>query len=230
METWGVDGYKEKHHIIPRCQGGGNDKANLVELTAAEHYIAHLLLVKMYPGFHNLAYPLFMMGNGLGKSMNSRFYEKVKTLISESKIGLPSPNKGKSITEEQKKKISKAKKGKPSPNKGKVMTEEQKLHLSIINTGKKLSEETRAKMRKAQKGREGKSPSKETREKISKALTGRPGRKHTEETRIKQSIAAKARKSPSPSEEHRRNLSLALKSYHAKKRERKELLQFWCAL
>lgn len=44
----------ERHHIIPRCIGGTNDKNNLVLLTPREHYIAHLLLVKIYPDRHGL--------------------------------------------------------------------------------------------------------------------------------------------------------------------------------
>ena len=39
----------EMHHIKPRCMGGGDQKDNLVLLTYREHFIAHLLLVKMYP-------------------------------------------------------------------------------------------------------------------------------------------------------------------------------------
>jgi hypothetical protein len=42
--------YKESHHIIPRSFGGSDDKTNLVDLTAREHYIAHLLLSKMHGG------------------------------------------------------------------------------------------------------------------------------------------------------------------------------------
>ena len=44
-----LDGYTETHHIIPRCLNGSNDKQNLVDLTAREHFICHLLLTKMYP-------------------------------------------------------------------------------------------------------------------------------------------------------------------------------------
>lgn len=39
----------ERHHIIPKCMGGTDDKENLVELTPEEHYVAHQLLVKIYP-------------------------------------------------------------------------------------------------------------------------------------------------------------------------------------
>lgn len=34
----------EKHHIIPRCFGGPNDKTNIVKLTAYEHILAHYYL------------------------------------------------------------------------------------------------------------------------------------------------------------------------------------------
>ena len=39
--------YKEHHHIIPRSLQGKDDAANIVCLTAKEHYLAHLLLVKI---------------------------------------------------------------------------------------------------------------------------------------------------------------------------------------
>lgn len=43
-------GYTEKHHIIPKCLGGLNDKTNLVNLTGREHFICHHLLTKMTEG------------------------------------------------------------------------------------------------------------------------------------------------------------------------------------
>lgn len=42
-----INGYYEKHHIIPKSFGG-NKENNLVKLTAREHFICHWLLVKMY--------------------------------------------------------------------------------------------------------------------------------------------------------------------------------------
>ena len=44
-----IEGYVEKHHIIPRCLGGTNDVSNIAVLTPEEHFLAHQLLVKIYP-------------------------------------------------------------------------------------------------------------------------------------------------------------------------------------
>lgn len=44
-----ADGYTEKHHIVPKCLGGTNEKTNIAILTPEEHYLAHQLLVKIYP-------------------------------------------------------------------------------------------------------------------------------------------------------------------------------------
>ena len=43
-------GYTEKHHILPRSLGGSDDPENIIELTLREHFVAHLLLVKMTEG------------------------------------------------------------------------------------------------------------------------------------------------------------------------------------
>jgi len=55
------EGYTEKHHIIPKCMGGIDDVVNLVDLTPEEHYVAHQLLVKMYPENVSLVYAANMM-------------------------------------------------------------------------------------------------------------------------------------------------------------------------
>lgn len=36
--------YHEEHHILPKCMGGSNDKDNLIDLLAEEHFLAHKLL------------------------------------------------------------------------------------------------------------------------------------------------------------------------------------------
>lgn len=56
-----LEGYVEKHHIIPRCLGGPDEKSNIVILTPEEHYVAHQLLVKMYPNNRDLIYAAQLM-------------------------------------------------------------------------------------------------------------------------------------------------------------------------
>ena len=56
-----IEGYKESHHIVPKCMGGPDTQDNLVDLTAEEHYVAHQLLVKMYPEESSLIYACHMM-------------------------------------------------------------------------------------------------------------------------------------------------------------------------
>lgn len=41
--------YTESHHIVPKSLGGNDEIDNLVELTAREHYICHLLLTSIFP-------------------------------------------------------------------------------------------------------------------------------------------------------------------------------------
>jgi hypothetical protein len=73
-------GYKEAHHIIPKCLGGTDDPSNLVDLTAREHYIAHILLAKIHGG--TLWHAVNLMGRL--KKYSNRHYEKAR--IEHSKL------------------------------------------------------------------------------------------------------------------------------------------------
>lgn len=76
--------YKEVHHIVPRCLGGGNEKSNLVALSPREHFIAHLLLVKIYPNELKLKNALWMMSHRQGIKITSRRYEYCKMQYSST--------------------------------------------------------------------------------------------------------------------------------------------------
>lgn len=67
-----LKGYKERHHIIPKCIGGSNKKDNIVELTAREHFVCHHLLTKIYPKNPKLWYALDAMVT-LSKKENTRY-------------------------------------------------------------------------------------------------------------------------------------------------------------
>jgi hypothetical protein len=62
-----LDGYFEKHHIIPKSMGGTNTKDNIVFLTAEDHFRCHKLLVDMTEGTDN-----GRMWSGLWRMMNKQ--------------------------------------------------------------------------------------------------------------------------------------------------------------
>lgn len=76
-------GYYETHHIVPKSLGGSDDLNNLVKLTAREHYICHLLLVKMTSGedYHKMLYCYTIMSGR--KLYNSKKYQLFKREYSE---------------------------------------------------------------------------------------------------------------------------------------------------
>ncbi len=70
-----LDGYKEQHHILPKCLGGTDELSNLVYLTAEEHFVAHQLLVKVYPKEPKLIYAVIRMShNAYGRRPNNKLY------------------------------------------------------------------------------------------------------------------------------------------------------------
>jgi len=89
-KTRTLSGYKERHHIIPRCIGGTNDTDNLVNLTAREHFIAHKLLCEIYPDNDSLFYAYWCMCTNWSNSymsriqITSREYERAKKKFSKS--------------------------------------------------------------------------------------------------------------------------------------------------
>lgn len=63
----GCSTYYEAHHIIPRCLGGSNAKANITLLTAREHFLCHWLLHRIHPTNTKLTHAFFMMCYAKGK-------------------------------------------------------------------------------------------------------------------------------------------------------------------
>ena len=56
-----IEGYYEKHHIVPRCMRGSDESENIAKLTPEEHYVAHQLLTKIYPNNDSLIKAAVMM-------------------------------------------------------------------------------------------------------------------------------------------------------------------------
>lgn len=95
-------GYKEKHHIVPKCLSGTDNKDNLVELTAREHFVVHQLLIKIYPSNGKLAYAAMMMcvesTTHTGRSKNRRYEwlrKKFSKEVSKNQTGKNNSQYGK---------------------------------------------------------------------------------------------------------------------------------------
>jgi hypothetical protein len=88
-----LDGYTERHHIVPRCLGGNDTIDNIVLLTAREHFIVHKLLCRIYPNENKLFFAYRMMAvmknskdNDRDYYVSSREFEEIRILANE-KIG-----------------------------------------------------------------------------------------------------------------------------------------------
>lgn len=211
-----IEVYTERHHIVPRCMGGGDEASNLVSLTPEEHFLAHALLVKIHPSHPRLIYALTMMCRNLGgKRQNNKLYAWHR--VRHAAVARIEAT-GKRPSLETRAKRSAAMKGrKQSPesvakraaaNRGKVRASEvverhrakilgRKLpprsrdaieKTAAANRGRKRSAETRAKLSEARRKR---IITPETKAKISASLMGR---KFSAESLEKLRIAARNRK------------------------------------
>jgi hypothetical protein len=113
--------YYERHHIIPKCMNGTDDEDNLVDLLPEEHYISHLLLVKIYPDESKLIYAANMMANRNNKSYG---WVKRKFAIQNSL-----DHTGMKHTIESKIKMSKSRKNVPKSERHKNNIRKKKLKL-----------------------------------------------------------------------------------------------------
>lgn len=157
-----LDYYTEEHHIIPKCLGGTNEEDNLVLLTFREHVIAHMLLMRMYPGNTKLSHIVHLMFNTASKKGNNNYDSSGKTvrpstrLLEEIRIEnskyLSNLFKGRVISKEtiEKMKATKkrngmserARKAQALGRVGMVFTEERKRKISESMKGKALSRES----------------------------------------------------------------------------------------
>jgi hypothetical protein len=150
-----LQGYREKHHVIPRCLGGTNQNTNLVNLTAREHFIVHKLLCEIYPNESKLVYAYWMMSRRVSNlkytrsyQVSSAEYDRARQLFSKtSSIN----QKGKTLTDEHKQKLSIAAKTRKTriPIKH---SEETKSRLSMLYKGTTRNLEIRKKISDAQRG------------------------------------------------------------------------------
>ena len=189
--------YTEKHHIIPQSfyksrsktgwlDGDYNSKKNLAILTAREHFICHMLLVKMTTGIGHfkMANALLRLSRGskIKPLINSRTYNRIKLISSEAKKGRP-------CSLETREKIRQGNLKRPP------RTEETRQKLSEAARRRKgFTPEGRARVVEASKNRIYTEEQRERARQARAEQVKRQGTAMTDEARAKLSIAAKGRK------------------------------------
>jgi hypothetical protein len=235
--------YYEKHHIIPKSLGGNNDEDNLILLTPKEHFIAHLLLTKMYEGKEKAKmYFAFWRLCSSGRNIfGARQYSHAKHLFSKAmsaiSLGKEGYWKNRKHSEETKKRMSESHTGISKSEehcknisegrKGIEFSEEHKKNIGLSKIGNTYSvglvrsEETKQKIKEK---RALQIITDETKNKISKAHKGKIV---SEETKIK--ISEKRKKMFAEgyihpktgtihSDETKRKMSEARKKYYSEKK------------
>lgn len=138
------DQYCECHHIIPKCMGGTDNKENLVNLTPREHFIAHLLLARIYRDtiYYSscLSAVIYMIAAShrykqRSFSFNSKAYERIRIEYSNSR-----KNYFEKLSKEKQQEISTAI---SNGLRGRKLSEEHKRNIGLGGKGKKKPESFR---------------------------------------------------------------------------------------
>lgn len=177
-------GYKELHHIIPKSfyikksktgwiNGDPEDINNKVFLTAKEHFLCHMLLIKMTTdiGKYKMSFALkrFVYSKKHKEHMNSRKYEYIRILNSTQM-------KGKPCSPETREKIRQGNLNRPP-----IKEETRKKLIEAANRRKGFTEEGRQRVIDAMKTRV---VSEVTKQKLRNINLGKP---NTAQKGIKQS-------------------------------------------
>ena len=173
-----ITGYTERHHIQPRSLGGTDDKDNLVDLTAREHFICHWLLTKMHTGEARAKMIYALNGMKRGNEFAQRYETKITARVYEN------------LKKEFSKVHSDTMKGRTPWNKGVPITEDQREKNKIAATGKKISQEA---IEKRSAKIRGQKRSEETKLKMSLAAKGKLKGPMSDKEKLKRSVALKGK-------------------------------------
>jgi hypothetical protein len=197
--------YFEKHHVVPRAVGGGNEKENLVLLSGKEHYVAHHLLARMHPQIKALQRAFWAMCHIRGEKrsyrVTSAVYEAARKefsagigeVFSKARSGVP-------LSYERRVRLSEALKGNQHTL-GYRHSADSRKKISDAGLGRKRSKESIA---QSVANRPERVLSEEDRMRCGDGMRGKI---HTEKTKALMSDSHKGRvKSP----EHRERLRQAL--------------------
>jgi hypothetical protein len=148
--------YIEKHHIIPKSLGGSNNPGNLVNLTAREHFICHILLTKFLIGEHKAkmvhATNQLMVQKNQHQSgryiPSSKLYEMIRielSIIKSTNMTLNNPMSNSLV--KYKHQLAMDKRGKSPGMTGKSHSAETKLKMQSRRATQIITEKTKTKIR-----------------------------------------------------------------------------------
>lgn len=165
-----LEGYTERHHIIPKSLGGLNEPSNLVPLTSKEHYIVHLLLPKMvidskhkqkmYAALMCMTKMQWTTHQRYINIGSSRFYEEARKQVRfdymkgrrhslETRKKMSEKQKGRRCSDQTRSRIGDANRGRILP----PVSDETKRKLALAGNGRKLSAESRLKISESLSGK-----------------------------------------------------------------------------
>lgn len=198
LKNQSIDGYSEKHHVLPRSMGGDDSTSNIVKLTARQHFVAHWMLWKAFGGSMTTAFNYMNGVKRYGKRINSKTAEllkhqeierqKQKTFSTETRQKMSQAKLGKSLSAEHIENVRQAQLGRKLSDKWKANVSAAKRGKSNGRIGHIMTEETKKRIGDAQRGE----------------LNHMTGRKHSPETKEKMKIAHMKRKlgnTPEPADE-----------------------------
>jgi len=145
-----LSSYKEKHHILPRCLGGKDNQENLVELTAREHFIVHMLLckftkgqarIKMLYAFNFMSvvrskYRDYKINSKIAQKLRKEFFSNKPRHTKESKLKMSKSRLGMKLSKETREKVGLAQIGNKKAL-GLKHSEETKNIIRNANKGNK---------------------------------------------------------------------------------------------
>lgn len=151
--------FYERHHIKPRSFGGKKNKENMATLTLREHYIAHLLLIEIYPNSPAMYKAMWNMCNVTPKNNigykrhkpSARTFERIRGEYIKNCSGENAPGYGRLMTEEHKNLLRSINKG-VQRRLGATLSEESKDKIRQKAINRKASESSLIKNRLANRG------------------------------------------------------------------------------
>lgn len=152
MSKGDTTGLVENHHRIPKSLGGTDDEPNMVKLSPKQHFIAHLLLIKMLAGLNKqkMLYALRSMANlrhskGRSYFVGARIYARIRRELRSHPMSQMQRNKisaalcGRKLSKDHRQKIG-------CGLLGRIQSQTTRDLIAVKNRNKVVSDRTRAKI------------------------------------------------------------------------------------